>query len=93
MTKMDDEPHPECDLYVEDDHAAVFLLEILAAHAPHLVQRCQPVAYGAGSVGEALVLWPRRSDFPGRHACSWMVIGDHPMDASFCQATEILRSA
>jgi predicted ATPase len=71
MTKMDDEPHPECDLYVEDDHAAVFLLEILAAHAPHLVQRCQTVAYGAGSVGESLGTMAMQKRFP-RPSCVFL---------------------
>jgi energy-coupling factor transporter ATP-binding protein EcfA2 len=71
MTKMDDEPHPECDLYVEDNHAAVFLLEILTAHAPHLVQRCQTVAYGAGSVGEALGIMAAQRRFP-RPSCVFL---------------------
>ena len=29
MTQMDDEPHPECELYVEDDAAKIMLGEIL----------------------------------------------------------------
>ena len=47
MTKMDDVPHHECDLYVEDDHAARMLVEILAASSPDLVERCQVVPCGA----------------------------------------------
>jgi predicted ATPase len=54
MTKMDDLSHPECDLYVEDDRAHVFLMEILAERAPDVLQRCQVTAYGAASVGRAL---------------------------------------
>jgi predicted ATPase len=64
MTKMDDQPHYECDLYVEDVRAAVFVLEILAAHAPHLVQRCQTIAYGAASVGQALGIMAAQKRFP-----------------------------
>jgi predicted ATPase len=54
MSKMDDQPHFECDLYVEDQRAATLLMEVLTAHAPQLVQRCQITAYGASSVGRAL---------------------------------------
>jgi len=65
MSKMDDQPHFECDLYVEDPRAATLLMEILTAHAPHLVRRCQITAYGASSVGRSLGImaaqkrWPR----------------------------------
>jgi predicted ATPase len=54
MSKMDDVPQFECDLYVEDRRAETFLVEILAAHAPQLVQRCRVIPYGAASVGMAL---------------------------------------
>lgn len=64
MTKMDDQPHYECDLYVEDTRAAVFVLEILAAHATHLAQRCQTIAYGAASVGQALGVMAAQKRFP-----------------------------
>jgi predicted ATPase len=65
MSKMDDQPHFECDLYVEDNRASILVLEILTAHAPQLVQRCRTIAYGAASVGRSLGLmaaqkrWPR----------------------------------
>jgi hypothetical protein len=71
MTKMDDQPHYECDLYVEDERAAVLLREILAAHAPHLVQRCQMIAYGAGSVGHALGIMVAQKRFP-RPSCVFL---------------------
>jgi predicted ATPase len=64
MTKMDDQPHYECDLYVEDDRAGVLLAEILAAHAPSLVQRSQIISYGAGSVGKALGTMVAQHRFP-----------------------------
>ena len=54
MSRMDDVPHHECDLYVEDDEGAAMLVEILAAHSPSLVQRCQLIPYGAANVGKAL---------------------------------------
>ena len=65
MSKMDDIPHTECDLYVEDDRAAMLVVEILTAHKPSLVHRCRTVPYGAASVGRALGImnsqkrWPR----------------------------------
>lgn len=54
MTQMDDEPHPEIELYVEDAAAKVMLGELLAAHARQLFPRCAITPYGAASVGGAL---------------------------------------
>lgn len=54
MTKMDDEPHPECELYVEDPRSAVWLAEILSKHAPELFVRCAIIPYGAANLGVAL---------------------------------------
>jgi predicted ATPase len=71
MTKMDDQPHYECDLYVEDERASVMLAEILAAKAPQLVQRCQIIAYGAGSVGKALGQMVAERRFP-RPSCVFL---------------------
>lgn len=51
MTQMDDEPHPECELYVEDEAARVMLAEILAYHGREIFPRCSIVPYGAASVG------------------------------------------
>lgn len=54
MTKMDDDVHPECDLYVEDDAAKIMLEELLAAKGKDLFARCVVVAFGASNVGYAL---------------------------------------
>jgi len=54
MTKMDDEAHPECDLYVEDDRAKILLREILSVHAKDIVSRIQIIAFGAAGVGKSL---------------------------------------
>jgi predicted ATPase len=54
MTKMDDEQHPECELYVEDERAKVWLSEILSRHAPDIFVRCLIVPYGAANLGVAL---------------------------------------
>lgn len=54
MTKMDDEHHPECELYVEDPRAAVWLNEILSRHAREIFMRCTATPYGAANLGVAL---------------------------------------
>jgi predicted ATPase len=64
MTKMDDVPQPECDLYVEDIRAQALLTEVLVAHGPQLVERCQIIPYGAASVGKSLGQMVERNRFP-----------------------------
>jgi predicted ATPase len=54
MTKMDDDVHPECDLYVEDVAAKVMLEEVLAYHGKEVFTRCVIVPYGTANVGHAL---------------------------------------
>jgi predicted ATPase len=54
MTKMDDAPHPEVELYVEDERAKVFLNEALTKHARHLFGRYVIIPYGAANLGLAL---------------------------------------
>ena len=64
MSKMDDEMHPECELYVEDTRAQVWLREILSRHAPELAIRCSIVPFGAASVGVALGQMAADERFP-----------------------------
>jgi AAA domain, putative AbiEii toxin, Type IV TA system len=54
MTKMDDVPQPECDVYVEDPRARILLIEILTKFNGELVSRCRVTPYGAASVGQSL---------------------------------------
>jgi len=54
MTKMDDDAHPECDLYVEDDAARILLEELLAQHGAEVFVRCAIVPFGAANVGHSL---------------------------------------
>lgn len=54
MTKMDDNQHPECDVYVEDEAARTLTEEILARHGENVMPRCAVVPYGASNVGLAL---------------------------------------
>jgi predicted ATPase len=54
MTKMDEEPHPEADIYVEDERSAELLREIIITQDREVVLRLQFVPFGAASVGRAL---------------------------------------
>jgi predicted ATPase len=54
MTKMDDDLHPEADIYVEDVAAQIMIEEILAIHGPDVFIRCAVVPYGAANVGFSL---------------------------------------
>lgn len=54
MTKMDDDVHPECDVYVEDAAAQIMVEEILARHGKDVFIRCAFVPYGAANVGGSL---------------------------------------
>lgn len=66
MTKMDDVPQYECDLYVEDERAERMLIEIMVAHStnPDSVLRCRTIKYGAASVGQAFGLMTHQNRFP-----------------------------
>ena len=71
MTKMDDVPQYECDLYVEDKRAQALVVEILFRHAPSLVTRCRTIPYGAASVGQALGIMVSQGRFP-RPSCVFL---------------------
>jgi hypothetical protein len=64
MTKMDDEPHPECELFVEDRAAQVLLAELLSKHAREFFPRCAIVPYGAANLGMALGQMVANRRFP-----------------------------
>jgi predicted ATP-dependent endonuclease of OLD family len=64
MTKMDDESHPECDLYVEDDRAKLMLQEIIVNLAPDLMERIRIIPFGSASVGQALGQMVNNKKFP-----------------------------
>lgn len=64
MTRMDEYPHPECELYVEDDRAAIMLREIIVGHSRALMERCSVIPYGASNVGRALGTMVEQDRFP-----------------------------
>ncbi len=54
MSKMDDAPHPDCEVYVEDEVSKTMLSEILSSHSKDLMARVQINTFGAASVGYQL---------------------------------------
>ncbi len=64
MTRMDEEQHPECDVYVEDLRSATWVAEMLVALDRDLLSRSKLIPYGAASVGMALGLMASQNRFP-----------------------------
>lgn len=64
MTRMDEEQHPECDIYVEDSRAATLVAEILVASDRDLLTRSKIIPFGAASVGIALGQMVAHNRFP-----------------------------
>jgi hypothetical protein len=64
MTQMDDDRHPEMDLYVEDTQAKAMLREIIGSVDKSVLQRCEIIPFGAASVGMALGQMVYASRFP-----------------------------
>lgn len=71
LTKMDDDLHPECDLYVEDKAAQIMLGEILAVHSRELFPRCAIIPFGTTNVGYALGQMVAKHRFP-RPSCVFL---------------------
>lgn len=71
MTKMDDENHPECDVFVEDDAAKIWIGEILSSKAPELFPRVAIVPFGSSQVGISLGLMVAQKRFP-RPTCVFL---------------------
>lgn len=71
MTMMDDEIHPECEVYIEDERAAILLKEILIKYNKELVHRCKFIPFGAASVGHALGQMVNENKFP-RPSCVFL---------------------
>jgi hypothetical protein len=64
MTNMDDERHPECELYVEDERSKTMLNELLTKHAKEIYARCLIIPYGASNLGMALGQMVANKRFP-----------------------------
>jgi predicted ATPase len=64
MTRMDEEQHPECDVYVEDPRAAGLVSESLVKADRDLLSRIKLIPYGSASVGMALGMMAHQKRFP-----------------------------
>ena len=64
MTKMDDFPQPECDVYVEDPRARTLLIEIITKFNSELITTCRFTPCGAASVGQSLGIMVSQNRFP-----------------------------
>ncbi|WP_338515884.1 hypothetical protein [Erwinia aphidicola] len=65
MTKMDEENHPECDVYVEDIVASTLVSEIIASsNERDLLSRVKIIPFGSASVGMALGQMAANKRFP-----------------------------
>jgi hypothetical protein len=71
MTRMDEYPHPECEIYIEDERAKTFLREILVAHSKGLIERCSMIPFGSANVGRALGMMVSQGRFP-RPSCVYL---------------------
>lgn len=63
MTRMDDEAHPELEIYVEDKTAAILLGEVLARKRPDIARRIVITAFGSAEVGKSLGLMVEQDRF------------------------------
>ena len=64
MTQMDDEDHPDCDVYVEDSRAETLVGEVLVRFDRDLRDRCKIIPFGSASVGKALGQMVEGDRFP-----------------------------
>lgn len=64
MSKMDEDLHPEADIFVEDEYASTMLREILVVVEQDLVSRVQMIPFGAANVGRSLGQMVKENRFP-----------------------------
>lgn len=64
MTRMDEETHPECDIYVEDNRAGMMLSEMLIKADRDLLTRCKIIPFGSAQVGISLGFMVSQNRFP-----------------------------
>jgi len=64
MTKMDEDQHPEIDVFVEDTRSGGMLREIIVKADQDLIARVQIVPFGTANVGMALGQMASQNRFP-----------------------------
>ncbi len=63
LSKMDDERHPEVDVYVEDERAKILVEEIIQAKSREHLLRIDVLPYGSASVGKSLGIMQSQGRF------------------------------
>ena len=63
LSKMDDERHPELDVYVEDERAKILIEEIVQSKAREHLLRMDVLPYGAAGVGKSLGMMRSQNRF------------------------------
>lgn len=66
LSKMDDERHPELDVYVEDERAKILVEEIVQAKSREHLLRMDVLPYGSASVGKSLGIMRAQKRFKNR---------------------------
>ena len=87
MTRMDDEQHPECDIYVENDVSRIMLQEIIVFYSRDIIPRVKIVPFGAASVGRSLGIMAHQKSSRVHLWYFWTAINRNPMDVLSCPAT------
>jgi predicted ATPase len=64
MTRMDDENHPDIDIFVEDREAATLLAEIIVSGNPNLIGQVEICPCGPANVAQALGQMVKSKRFP-----------------------------
>ncbi len=64
MTRMDEEQHPECDVYVEDPRAATLVSEAVVRGERDILSRLQLIPFGSAQVGISLGTMKSQNRFP-----------------------------
>jgi hypothetical protein len=64
MTRMDEEQHPECDVYVEDHQAGAMVREALVKADRDLLARVLIIPFGSAQVGISLGMMSAQDRFP-----------------------------
>lgn len=63
MTRMDDDSHPELEIYVEDRVAMVLIRELLARKRPESARRVMITPFGSAQVGKSLGVMAEQGRF------------------------------
>ena len=64
LAKMDEESHPDADVFVEDERAKDLLREIIVKVDPEMISRVQIIPFGTANVGKALGIMVSQGRFP-----------------------------